>query len=128
MKKRSIALLLAVAMLFTMVLSACGGDSNSSSQGSSSEAGASSAAGNESSSEAGESSAESSEASTGNKAAAGITTEVGTPREDTLIVECQSSTDCAGQFNTYMTGTGTGFGIHQLMSAHLWEIDRKSVV
>lgn len=122
MKKRSIALLLAVAMLFTMVLSACGGDSNSSSQGSSSEAGASSAAGNESSSEAGESSAESSEASTGNKAAAGITAEVGTPREDTLIVECQSSTDCAGQFNTYMTGTGTGFGIHQLMSAHLWEM------
>lgn len=123
MKKRSIALLLAVAMLFTMVLSACGGESNSSSQGSSSEAGTSSAAGNESSSEAGgESSAESSEASTGNKAAAGITTEVGTPREDTLIVECQSSTDCAGQFNTYMTGTGTGFGIHQLMSAHLWEM------
>ena len=28
-----------------------------------------------------------------------------------------------GQFNSYMTGTQMGFGIHQLMSAHLWEMD-----
>jgi peptide/nickel transport system substrate-binding protein len=50
-------------------------------------------------------------------------TEVGTPRKETLIVECQSPTDVPGQFNGYMSGTQMGFGIHQLMSVHLWEID-----
>lgn len=51
------------------------------------------------------------------------TTEVGTPRSETLIVEAQTPTDVPGQFNSYMLGTQMGFGIHQLMSAHLWEID-----
>ena len=50
-------------------------------------------------------------------------TEVGTPRNETLIVECQSPTDVPGQFNSYMLGTQMGFGIHQMMSAHLWEMD-----
>ena len=50
-------------------------------------------------------------------------TEVGTPRAETLIVETQTPTDVPGQFNSYMLGTQMGFGIHQLMSAHLWEID-----
>ncbi len=50
-------------------------------------------------------------------------TEVGTPRNETLIVECQSPTDTPGQFNSYMQGTQMGFGIHQLMSAMMWEID-----
>ncbi|MGN0801981.1 MAG: ABC transporter substrate-binding protein [Candidatus Faecivicinus sp.] len=50
-------------------------------------------------------------------------TEVGTPRAETLIVETQTPTDVPGQFNGYMLGTQMGFGIHQLMSAHLWEID-----
>jgi peptide/nickel transport system substrate-binding protein len=50
-------------------------------------------------------------------------TEVGTPRKETLIVECQSPTDVPGQFNGYMSGTQMGFGIHQMMSVHLWEID-----
>jgi peptide/nickel transport system substrate-binding protein len=53
----------------------------------------------------------------------GEMTEVGTPRNETLIVECQSPTDTPGQFNTYMQGTTAGFGIHQLMSAMMWEID-----
>jgi peptide/nickel transport system substrate-binding protein len=53
----------------------------------------------------------------------GEMTEVGTPRTETLIVECQSPTDTPGQFNTYMQGTTAGFGIHQLMSAMMWEID-----
>ena len=48
------------------------------------------------------------------------TTAVGTPRSETLIVECQSPTDVPGQFNAYMNGTQMGFGIHQLMSAQLW--------
>jgi len=56
-------------------------------------------------------------------APAGEMTEVGTPRNDTLIVECQSPTDTPGQFNSYMQGTQMGFGIHQLMSAMMWEID-----
>lgn len=51
------------------------------------------------------------------------TTEVGTPRAETLIVECQTTTDTPGQFNTYMQGTSAGFGIHQLMSAMMWEMD-----
>jgi peptide/nickel transport system substrate-binding protein len=56
-------------------------------------------------------------------AATGEMTEVGTPRTETLIVECQSPTDTPGQFNSYMQGTTMGFGIHQLMSAMMWEID-----
>lgn len=53
----------------------------------------------------------------------GEMTEVGTSRNETLIVECQSPTDTPGQFNSYMQGTQMGFGIHQLMSAMMWEID-----
>ncbi len=56
-------------------------------------------------------------------ASSGEMTEVGTPRMETLIVECQSPTDTPGQFNSYMQGTTMGFGIHQLMSAMMWEID-----
>jgi peptide/nickel transport system substrate-binding protein len=61
--------------------------------------------------------------SLGSFAFAEETTAVGTPRSETLIVECQSPTDVPGQFNSYMSGTQMGFGIHQLMSAHLWEMD-----
>lgn len=50
-------------------------------------------------------------------------TEVGTPRSETLIVETQTPTDVPGQFNSYMQGTQMGFGIHQLMTATLWEMD-----
>ena len=50
-------------------------------------------------------------------------TEVGTPRSETLIVETQTPTDVPGQFNSYMQGTQMGFGIHQLMSAMMWEMD-----
>jgi len=50
-------------------------------------------------------------------------TELGTPRRETLIVETQAPTDVPGQFNTYMQGTQAGFGIHQLMSAMMWEMD-----
>lgn len=53
----------------------------------------------------------------------GEMTEVETPRTETLIVECQTPTDTPGQFNSYMQGTAMGFGIHQLMSAMMWEID-----
>jgi len=59
----------------------------------------------------------------GGAASEGITTEVGTPRSETLVVECQNKTDTPGQFNSYMQGTAMGFGIHQMMSAHLWEMD-----
>ena len=54
------------------------------------------------------------------------TTEVGTPRKSTLIVETQTPTDCPGQFNSYMNGTQMGFGIHQLMTCCLWEMDTAS--
>lgn len=50
-------------------------------------------------------------------------TEVDTPRSETLIVETQTPTDVPGQFNSYMQGTQMGFGIHQLMSAMMWEMD-----
>ena len=58
--------------------------------------------------------------------AEGEMTAVGTPRAETLIVECQSPTDVPGQFNSYMSGTQMGFGIHQLMSAQMWEMDTAS--
>ncbi len=50
-------------------------------------------------------------------------TEVGTPRSQTLIMETQTPTDMPGQFNPYTMGVQMGFGIHQLITAHLWEID-----
>ena len=53
----------------------------------------------------------------------GQLTVAGTPRELTLIVEMQSPTDTPGQFNTFMPGTSAGSGIHQLMSAMMWEMD-----
>ncbi|NLP34317.1 MAG: ABC transporter substrate-binding protein [Clostridiales bacterium] len=52
-----------------------------------------------------------------------VMTEVDTPRNETLIVETQTPTDVPGQFNSYMLGTQMGFGIHQLMSAMMWEMD-----
>lgn len=57
------------------------------------------------------------------KGALSAATEVGTPRGETLIVEAQAPTDVPGQFNSYMQGTTMGFGIHQLMSAMMWEMD-----
>ncbi|MHC1786368.1 MAG: ABC transporter substrate-binding protein [Christensenellales bacterium] len=61
--------------------------------------------------------------SLGSVAMAEEMTEVGTPRRETLIVETQTPTDVPGQFNSYMQGTQMGFGIHQLMSAMMWEMD-----
>ena len=92
--KRKIVAVLTAATLAVGMLAGCGGGGSDSSSGGS-----------------------------GTAASEGITTEVGTPRSETLIVECQSPTDVPGQFNSYMTGTQMGFGIHQLMSAHLWEMD-----
>ena len=50
-------------------------------------------------------------------------TDVGTPRNETLIMETQTPTDLPGIFNPYMMGVQQGFGIHQLITAHMWEID-----
>ena len=50
-------------------------------------------------------------------------TGVGTPRKDTLIVEVQNPTATPGQFNPYMSGTAKGFGLHQMLYDHLWEMD-----
>ena len=116
MRKKTIALVLAMVMLLTLALSGCGGDTTSST--------ASGTGGTSSTTDGSTASTDDGgETSTTGTAAEGITTAVNTPRSETLIVECQSSTDTPGQFNTYMTGTATGFGIHQLMSAHLWEMD-----
>lgn len=115
MRKKTIALVLAMVMLLTLALSGCGDNTNTSS-------GSTDTSGTSSTTTSGTTSTDDG-ASTGTLAAAGITTEVGTPREETLIVETQTPTDTPGQFNTYMTGTTTGMGIHQLMSAHLWEMD-----
>ena len=51
------------------------------------------------------------------------TTQVGTPRNETLVMECQSPTDNPGIFNPYMIGSSMGFGVHQLMMSVLWEMD-----
>ena len=117
MKKRTVAVLLALAMILTCMLSACGGDSNSSTS--------TQQGGNSTASAAGESKPadESKPAEENNTPSDGPMTDVGTPRNETLIVECQSSTDAPGQFNTFMQGTTTGFGIHQLIKASLWEMD-----
>jgi peptide/nickel transport system substrate-binding protein len=117
MKKRFIAALLAMAMGLTAVLSGCGSETTS---GTSSTGGETSTP---TTSTGSTTSSGTEEESSGEFAAAGITTEVGTPREETLVVEMQVPTDTPGQFNTYMPGTTTGAGIHQLMSAMMWEMD-----
>ena len=95
--KRKIDAVLTAATLAVGMLAGCGGGGSNSSSGSTD--------------------------TSGTAASEGITTEVGTPRSETLIVESSTPTDTPGQFNSYMTGTQMGFGIHQLMSAHLWEMD-----
>lgn len=51
-------------------------------------------------------------------------TDVGTPRTETLIVENTNGTyGNPGQFNQWIQGTDNGFGMHQLLSSHLWEMD-----
>ena len=95
--KRKIVAVLTAATLAVGMLAGCGGGGSNSSSGSTD--------------------------TSGTAASEGITTEVGTPRSETLIVESSTPTDKPGQFNSYMTGTQMGFGIHQLMSAHLWEMD-----
>ena len=110
MKKRTLAALLALVMLLTFVLSGCTGNTDDTTDP------ASTASGTTDTGDTGDT------ADTGDTGS-GEMTEVGTPRTETLIVECQSPTDTPGQFNSYMTGTSNGFGIHQLMVAHLWEMD-----
>ena len=95
--KRKIVAVLTAATHAVGMLAGCGGGGSNSSSGSTD--------------------------TSGTAASEGITTEVGTPRSETLIVESSTPTDTPGQFNSYMTGTQMGFGIHQLMSAHLWEMD-----
>lgn len=51
------------------------------------------------------------------------TTIVGTPRNETLIVEMQNPTQTAGQFSPMMQGTNMGTGIQQLLWGNLYEID-----
>lgn len=108
--KRKIVAVLTAATLAVGMLAGCGGGGSDSSSGGSTDS-------------SGTTSTDDSSGGSGTAASEGITTEVGTPRSETLIVECQSPTDVPGQFNSYMTGTQMGFGIHQLMSAHLWEMD-----
>ena len=108
--KRKIVAVLTAATLAVGMLAGCGGGGSDSSSGGSTDS-------------SGTTSTDDSSGGIGTAASEGITTEVGTPRSETLIVECQSPTDVPGQFNSYMTGTQMGFGIHQLMSAHLWEMD-----
>ena len=108
--KRKIVAVLTAATLAVGMLAGCGGGGSDSSSGGSKDS-------------SGTTSTDDSSGGSGTAASEGITTEVGTPRSETLIVECQSPTDVPGQFNSYMKGTQMGFGIHQLMSAHLWEMD-----
>ena len=108
--KRKIVAVLTAATLAVGMLAGCGGGGSDSSSGGSTDS-------------SGTTSTDDSSGGSGTAASEGITTEVGTPRSETLIVESSTPTDTPGQFNSYMTGTQMGFGIHQLMSAHLWEMD-----
>ena len=108
--KRKIVAVLTAATLAVGMLAGCGGGGSDSSSGGSKDS-------------SGTTSTDDGSGGSGTAASEGITTEVGTPRSETLIVESSTPTDTPGQFNSYMTGTQMGFGIHQLMSAHLWEMD-----
>lgn len=111
MRKKVLALVMAAAIAATS-MAGCGTGNNGSSQAAPSNG-----------DNSGASSVSASSTASQDKPASGLTTEVGTPREETLIVEFQSPTDTPGQFNTYMQGTSAGIGIHQLMSAMMWEMD-----
>lgn len=52
----------------------------------------------------------------------GAKTEVGTPRDKTLVLDIGKDSN-PGQFNPYMPGTAQSNGLHQLATSHLWEID-----
>lgn len=110
MRKKLVAMVMAVT-LTAVTLAGCGGGGTDPGTASTD-------------SSAGTEASDSSSTGTGGGTAAaeGLTTEVGTPRAETLVVECQNKTDTPGQFNSYMSGTAMGFGIHQMMSAHLWEM------
>ena len=108
--KRKIVAVLTAATLAVGMLAGCGGGGSDSGSGGSKDS-------------SGTTSTDDGSGGSGTAASEGITTEVGTPRSETLIVESSTPTDTPGQFNSYMTGTQMGFGIHQLMSAHLWEMD-----
>ena len=53
----------------------------------------------------------------------GAMTEVGTLRAETLIVEYQFRPGNPGRFNPHMPGTARGTGVHQFMWSHLYEIN-----
>jgi peptide/nickel transport system substrate-binding protein len=58
------------------------------------------------------------------QAAAGGTTFVDTPRNETLILdELNGSLDRPDFFNIYAPGVAAGRGYHELCTDHLWEID-----
>ena len=84
--KRKIVAVLTAATLAVGMLAGCGGGGSDSSSGGSTDS-------------SGTTSTDDSSGGSGTAASEGITTEVGTPRSETLIVECQSPTDVPGQFN-----------------------------
>ncbi|MCL2060621.1 MAG: ABC transporter substrate-binding protein [Oscillospiraceae bacterium] len=54
----------------------------------------------------------------------GAMTDVGTPRNQTLIVSAGGVMANPGQFNPLMMGTGTGYGLHNIFYAEgLWDIN-----
>jgi len=112
---------LIVAVMMCLSLTACANNNTGGTSSTGDEGTSSTDTSAEATTDAGEETSEASEST-----ATGEMTEVGTPRAQTLIVECQSPTDTPGQFNTYMHGTAAGFGIHQLMSAMMWEMDTVS--
>ena len=97
--KRKIVAVLTAATLAVGMLAGCGGGGSDSSSGGSKDS-------------SGTTSTDDGSGGSGTAASEGITTEVGTPRSETLIVESSTPTDTPGQFNSYMTGTQLGFGIH----------------
>lgn len=122
-RTRLAALLMAIAMVASALAACNGGTESSVASADSGSVGSSSAS--SAAEEVSEEVEESSDASVveTNTDPSGEMTEVGTPREDTLIVEMQNPTDVPGQFNTYIQSTPAGTGIHQMMSAMMWEID-----
>lgn len=57
-------------------------------------------------------------------AAAGETTFVGTPRNETLIIDqLNGSLERPENFNIYTPGVDAGRGFHEICTDHLWEID-----
>lgn len=114
MRKKHFKLLVSLFVSAVLLLTACSGGNNKNSSGT-----------NEQASEKTDTQQKSDSNNGGKSSSSGKMTDVGTPRSETLIVDILNGrSPNPEQMNPYMPGSvSMDSGLHQLLFAHLWEID-----